>query len=160
MSSASVPPFDVLQGGASPYEGFGVPRVATPDEASNLEEALGGARVRVADGFAVALEAGIGAARQLDEIVAAMWGDGWSPVIGDVNLFVTDFGLILFGLLQHHGGGAVVMRKEGDPSHLSIWWKDARVEAFPFHCMLKCLTTQGEASADSFVRGVLGLLAV
>ena len=153
MSSLKVPQFDLLTGQPGPYEGFGVAVAAEGTRLKRLQAAMEEARQRVEDGFACRLSKQ-GRPGDLDSIIGEMWQEGWDPAICNVNLFATDFGLVLTQKILLTLGGRVIIRSPEDPSHLSVHWPTVGVEAFPFHKVLKCLVSREGESTQSFLDGL------
>ena len=52
-----------------------------------------------------------------------------------------------------------MFRSESDLNHVSLWWSEQAVEAFPFHKMYKRLTSREGESVSFFVRGLEQLLS-
>lgn len=156
MLRLEIPPFDTLTGGAGPYLGFGEPLNSDDTASARFAEVLLQAKTRVEDVF----QQPLGSANPsevvefIDKLVARMWSEGWSPRQGDVNLFVRDFGVLASDALRRGFGGRLVLRSPTDLSHASIWWHSARLEAFPFHKMLKCLSRAEGDSLAAFFRGI------
>ena len=87
----------------------------------------------------------------MDQIISEMWDSGWNPETGNINLFARDFGVVLVDAILKSLGGKPIFRSEKDMSHLSIFWANSKLEAFPFHKVLKCLFNRQGESASSFV---------
>ena len=159
MSSLEVPPFDILTGGVRPFEGFGQTLPDTAERLHRLLLAAEDARVRVEMGFRRRLDDREAVPAEIDLIIDKMWNQGWSPEKGNVNLFANDFGLVVVSTLHSLAGSRLVFRSEDDVSHLSTWWADQQIEAFPFHHVLKCLCRRGEGSVGYFVRSISARVA-
>jgi hypothetical protein len=150
--------FDLLSEHAAPYAGFGDPLAESPDRVRKFLGLVEDARGRLESGFKRRLDDPHSLSQQIDVIVDEMWSQGWSPDEGNINLFVTDFGLVLTGALLALYGGNLVFRSEEDISHLSIWWPARKIEAFPFHRLLKCLFSREVNSVSLFVDRISGML--
>jgi hypothetical protein len=151
--SLEVPPFDLLTGQSSPFEGFGEPLLGSAGMHQTLLKAAEGARQRLEEGFNRKLETN-SLPTEIDNIVEEMWVQDWDPQTGNVNLFATDFGLVLTVAILSTCRGEPVFRSERDVSHLSIWWRAQELEAFPFHRMLKRLWNRDGESVTYFVRAL------
>jgi hypothetical protein len=68
-----------------------------------------------------------------------MWLEGWDPEVGDYNLFTRDFGSILAREIKSQLGGEYIFRSRKRLDYMSIFWKEKKVEAFPFFKVLKRL---------------------
>jgi len=154
VSSLRVPAFDLLTEQQIPYGGFGDPLPDSSERPSRLDDAADEARCRIEKSFAINLDKPSNVPERLDGIIAGMWVHGWSPEKGDINLFVGDFGLLLTSALLKRFGGKAVFRSDEDVSHLSVWWPEKGIEAFPFHHVLRCLLEQESDSNSSFVKGI------
>lgn len=149
------PPFDRLTGLSAPFEGFGPVLDRSQDRTDEFCRVVAEARRRIRDVFSVAIsDSPAEIADQLDILADSMWDDGWDPSTGDVNLFATDFGLVLTAAMIKTGGGSLVFRSESDLSHVSVWYQDRGVEAFPFHKVFKRLSSREGESIASFVSGI------
>ena len=159
MSDLRIPPFDVLVRQPEPYPGFGVPVVGQTtmehEVRSNAEEA----RCRLEEGFGCCLSNAACVPAELDSLIDEMWAQGWDPEVGDVDLFARDFGLVLTQALLEAQRGVIVFRSDRDVSHVSIWWADMQVEAFPFHAVGKRLADREGGSLQSFANELSGLLS-
>jgi len=154
VSNLKMPPFDLLTAQAEPYTGFGDPLPDSTERIQKFNSVVEGARIRLKEGFALRLNDGSLIPAQLDKIIDDMWGKAWSPKEGNVNLFATDFGLLLTYAINSQLGGNIIFRSDVDVSHLSVWWPERKLEAFPFHHVLKCLLEKNTNSLESFVRGI------
>lgn len=154
MSNRDIPAFDALSGEGLPYSGFGKILPVTPERVMRLKAAIADAQKRVSEGFGFDFHNPAEAPKHLDAIVADMWNTGWDPKTGNVNVFTRDFGLVLTESILGLLGGALMLRAEQDLSHLSIFWVDFKIEAFPFHKVLKCLYRRHGESMASFVAGL------
>ena len=154
MSNLKVPPFDLLTHQASPYTGFGDVLTPSLERDGVLLAAADRARERVEEGFRQMLGEPTSIPSQLDEIISVMWAQGWNPDAANINLFSTDFGLLLTKVSLSLVGGSLVFRSETDISHLSLWWAHKEVEAFPFHKILKRLYSREGESIAFFVAGL------
>lgn len=146
--------FDLLAGPSAPYAGFGERVVASPAQLAELQAAGAAAQGRLASGFGCDFADAHAVPGQLDAVVKQMWGDGWSPETENVNLFTRDFGLALTAAILAAIGGEAVLPVERNRAHLSIWWRAARVEAFPMHNVAKCLLAPDGTSMDYFFRSL------
>jgi hypothetical protein len=87
-----------------------------------------------------------------------MWTEGWQPERSDINLFATDFGCVLTKAIEQTLDGMLVFRSSSDLSHLSVWWPQAQVEAFPFHKTYKRLLSEEGESLGFFSRQLTRLV--
>jgi hypothetical protein len=149
------PALDMFSGKATtPYSGFGDVIKDSRELELKLHADAAQVRMDVRKTFRVKLESSTSIPKELDDIMERMWGTGWDPRVGDLNLFTRDFGLLLMEATLDLLGGRPIFRSPGQDIyvHNSIFWPG--VEAFPFHKAFKCLTeTDGESMAY-FVRGV------
>lgn len=155
MSVHNVPAFDLLTGQKSPYLGFGIPIAESERRIETFLGLAGLARARIQKTFGSRLEDTGQLPREIDDIIAGMWKDGWKPEGNNVNLFVTDFGAVVADALLHVCEGKLVFRSDTDISHLSIWWPNSGVELFPFHALLKILLHPQENTVQSLFKGAL-----
>ncbi len=156
--SLDIPPFDVLCGQETPYQGFG--RILA-DSSTRDTQVLGladAAWCKVESHFGITVSEWNQVPAALDECITNMWNEGWNPVTGNLNLFVADFGLVVSLCVLNMYNGSPVHRSTTDLNHMSIWWEKAQVEVFPFHKTLKRLVRPSEESLDLFVRGLCHLL--
>ena len=108
MSYVKVPPFDVLAGDTEPFTGFGDVLPPSAEVSETFLSEAENARRRLEDGFKRDLKDPKLAAQRLDEIIAEMWAQGWSPKVGNVALFTRDFGLVLTTTVLSLCGGMPV----------------------------------------------------
>jgi hypothetical protein len=153
------PLFDVLRNQSGPYVGFGDPLPDSPARTQRFQDAMQNARIGVADGFTCDLADARLVPVRLGEIIRQMWATGWCPKRDNVALFACDFGLVLTAALMATLGGTLVPRSEREVSHLSIWWPVDRIEAFPFHHVLKCLLEENGHSIPYFFSSLSALVA-
>jgi hypothetical protein len=153
-----VPPFDALSGQVNPFLGFGQILPNSFELEKRFQETLTKALRNVKDGFKVKLAIPNEIPRELDRIIVGMWDSGWNPESGNVNLFSRDFGCILTKAVLDSLGGISTFRSIDDISHFSIFWPDAKLEAFPFHKVLKCLYNRNGETMISFIEGLAGQL--
>jgi hypothetical protein len=154
VSSLRVPPFDMLTAQPSPYSGFGEPLAESSDLEKQLLSLADEARTRLNEGFGRQLANDASLPAELDSIVREMWEHGWSPDTGNVNLFATDFGLVLAAMLRERYKVAMVFRSATDVSHVSLFWVREEIEVFPFHHVVKCLLDSQSDSIASFADGI------
>jgi hypothetical protein len=158
VSNHNVPLFDLLKGQNSPYEGFGD---VLPDQVENkelIDRLTSEAAERIKEGFGIELSDTNQAVTEIENTIAEMWQEGWNPDEGNVNLFATDFGLVLVELIQQLYAGKTVFRSTSELNHLSIWWSEKGVEVFPFHKAYKRLTLESGENLSSFVQGLKHIL--
>lgn len=158
MSNVSIPPFDILSGYTAPYEGFGVPLESSSERILKFSIESMEAKKRLEDGFQRQLSGLELISNELDSIAAEMWGQGWDPRKNDINLFTTDFGLVLSQSILERFGGNLVFRSDENINHMSIWWQQKYLEAFPFHKVLKRFYYRDGESIGFFVDGLKALL--
>lgn len=158
MSSPNLSHFDLLTGQKESYLGFGNPLPESSGRSSRFDALVDRAVIRVQEGFSVNLADDSVSATRLDSIISEMRDEGWKPESGNVNLFSTDFGLIVTRTLQRLAGGTLVFRSETDLNHTSIYWPTLGIETFPFHKVYKRLNAKEGESLDTFVRGVIRLV--
>jgi hypothetical protein len=154
----TVPPFDLLTKQEVPYVGFGDVLLPSADRDRALLTAVEKALVRAEEGFKLEFATVANVPSQIDKLVDEMWAQGWNPDAGNVNLFATDFGLILAKTISSLLGGVFVFRSESDISHLSLWWPNKKLEAFPFHKIIKRLYRREGESVGFFVAGLSRLV--
>jgi hypothetical protein len=153
-----VPPFDVLTSQTTPFTGFGDPLAATTDCEGRFLDTAHQARRRISEVFALELGGPEEVPAKLEGVIAQMWVEGWDPETGDVNLFTTDFGCVLAQAIHQTLGGLLVFRSATDLSHLSLWWHERAVEAFPFHKTYKRLLSNEGDSFPYFARCLANLV--
>lgn len=154
--TSKIPPFDVLQDGSNPTNLFGkILEQSNVRKRVLIDQALE-ARHRLEKTFRKSLIDPVSVPDQLDDLISSMWNENWSPKTGNVNLFVTDFGLQLVTSILSVLDGDLIFRSDKDISHLSIWWPKRRLEAFPFHKVLKCLCKRHGESVEQFFRNISG----
>lgn len=158
MSPLNLSHFDLLTGQKESYPGFGNPLPESSARSSRFNTLVDAAVTRVQEGFSVNLADDSVITTKLDSIISEMWSEDWNPEPGNVNLFSTDFGLILTRTLQRLAGGTLVFRSETDLNHTSIYWPTLGIEAFPFHKVYKRLNAKEGESLDTFVGGVIRLV--
>jgi|GEM_PF-4339895 hypothetical protein len=156
MPNLEVPPFDLLENLSHPFSGFSEVLPSTPDLEDSFRRKATTVRLRIAAQFGVPLKDWTSTAKELDSIVAGMWGTGWNPETGNVNLFACDFGLVLSEAILGMLHGTPTFRSKTDLSHFSIYWPEHRLEAFPFHKVLKCLYNKEGERMIGFVDGLTG----
>lgn len=152
------PAFDALAGQSSPFGGFGqiLPNFAQLEN-QFLKEAAD-AQHRVQEGFRIKLAGRGEIPNELDKIIANMWNSGWNPESGNINLFTRDFGCVLTKAILDLLGGRLIFRSKEDVSHLSIFWANAKLEAFPFHKVLKCIHNRQGETMTNFIDGLASKL--
>lgn len=155
MSRNEIPVPDALSGDKSPYSGFGKPLGVVPERFAKV---VLEARSRIKGTFGASFVDGRRGVKTLEALIADMWSEDWNPAEANINLFVSDFGSVLTDLTQKALGGELIFRSEVDLSHVSIFWPQVRLEAFPFHKVYKRLMARdGESLVfffDSLVREV------
>jgi hypothetical protein len=146
--------FDMLTGGRAPYLRFGpiVENSGRLEEDLHQEAAV--TRTQLREAFGAKLDNSSTIPQELDAIVAEMWNTGWDPGKGNVNLFTRDIGLNLVEATLDLLGGLLVFRDEKNFIHCSIFWRDAKIEAFPFHKAVKCLRNRDGDTMAYFVKGL------
>jgi len=152
------PPFDASTDQETPFLGFGDILEHSARAEKAFHEAAAMMRERVREGFGVKLNDPSEIPGELDGIVSHMWATGWDPNVGNVSLFLTDFSLILSEAMLDSMGGKLVFRTTGNFDQCSIFWANARIEAFPFHKVVKCLFAPEGESMAHYVRGLAALL--
>jgi len=152
--------FDLLCGEASPFAGFGFCEIEPSIEVQKFFQAAELSILRVNDTFELLLGSTTRYASELDDLISSMWQDGWNPKEKAFNLFVRDLGLCFTYLMQREIGGQLVFRGGDTLDHLSLWWPDSRVEAFPFHKVAKALSEQHGESLDQMRNGVQAKLSL
>ena len=155
MSNHSVTAFDCIRGATKPFSGFGSIEADSLELFSKLQRLSEDAKQRLRQGFSREFDDPTTVGSTLDDIVKEMWTNGWTPERGNVNLFTTDFGLVLTTAIFELAGGQPVFRAISDLNHFSLYWPKAPAEAFPFHKVLKCLYHREGESMAQFVTGIL-----
>jgi hypothetical protein len=146
--------FDCLVGEAGPTELFGHPLQGADLKVAlgRFSEHVGTVAALVADGFGIDPSDHATIASQLDAVVREMWGGGWSPDTGDVDLFVSHFGSLLARALLNLPGAEATFRSPVTLDHHSAWFAATAHEFFPFHKVLKALSRREGESIDQFYR--------
>jgi hypothetical protein len=153
-----IPPFDALFEQASPFTGFGQVLSNRPHVQEIFRNTIIDSQRRLQDGFQMRFALPTEIPNELDRIVSSMWKNGWNPRSGNINLFTCDFGCVLGKAILDSLGGRPIFRSAEDLSHFSIFWDDAKVEAFPFHKVVKCLHNREGESMTSFRNGIASKL--
>lgn len=140
MSKIDIPPFDIITGDAIPFDGFG----NIIEDKKNVEisfiKVFKEVSERIRDIFDLDLDCeNIDVVTDLENIISQMWLEGWDPEVGDYNLFTRDFGSILAREIKSQLGGEYIFRSRKRLDYMSIFWKEKKVEAFPFFKVLKRL---------------------
>src|ERR1700722_1350215 len=154
MSSHEIMDFDLFVGRTAPFPGFGPVVEDSKDLEMQLREAAAQVRQQVRDTFDARLENSSATPKELDSIIKELWQTGWDPQVDNLQLFTRDFGLLLTEATLDLLGGKLLPRSPGNVIHWSIFWADRKVEAFPFHKALKCLTHADGETMTYFVRGL------
>lgn len=158
MSNLNIPPFDFLKGQEVPFEGFGD---ILPDSLTTknlLQDQIRRAGERVEKGFGLELDDPKKLLVELEKTIDEMWEEGWEPNKGDINLFATDFGLLITKTIRDIFGGKYIFRSENDLTHLSIFWAEKGMEVFPFHKVYKRLIKRSGESLVDFIQGLEQML--
>ena len=154
MSSHEIMDFDLFVGRTAPLPNFGPVVEDLKDLESQLREAAAQVRQQVRDTFDARLENSAATPKELDSIIKELWQTGWDPQVDNLQLFTRDFGLLLSEATLDLLGGKLVPRSPDNIIHWSSFWVDRKVEAFPFHKALKCLTHKDGETMTYFVRGL------
>lgn len=148
----------MLTGQSSPYTGFGEPTNSSIIINENYSKTTKEAFFRISELFKVQCNLGIESIKHVDEVITEMWSSGWDPDKANVNLFATDFGCVVTEGLKLDLGGALVLRSETDLNHASLWWKEQKIEAFPFHSTYKRLKFSENQSLLQFAQSLRKIL--
>jgi len=151
LSKIEIPPFDLITGDAIPFDGFG----NIIEDKKNVEirflKVLKEVSDRIRDIFNLDLDCeNIDVVKDLENIISQMWLEGWDPESGDYNLFSRDFGSILAREIKSQLGGDYIFRSTKRLDYMSIFWKEKKVEAFPFFKVLKRLFNKDGESLTYF----------
>lgn len=141
---------DMLVGATTPARDFGAPLTdrALRDARTELAGIVAEARARFIDTFGPLPDNPREVARRLEATCAEMWREGWEPQSSDLDLFATDFGVILMDAMYQDLSGEIVLRSSDELSHGSLFWPSAGIEAFPLHKVAKrLLNSDGEGLA-------------
>lgn len=160
MSKIDIPPFDIITGDSIPFDGFG----NIIEDKKNVEisflKVLKEVSNRIRDIFDLDLDCeNIDAVTDLENLLSQMWLEGWDPEAGDYNLFTRDFGSILAREIKSQMGGEYIFRSKRRLDYTSIFWKEKKVEAFPFFKVLKRLFNKDGESLTYFfssLRTIIG----
>jgi hypothetical protein len=158
MSFHEIPLFDLLDNQDRPYPGFGEILPTAEEQDKTYNDSLRMAKNRVEDCMGVRLSSEESNVSILEHIISDMWKEGWDPSVGNINLFTTDFGLLLSDSIQMKVGGCLVFRSIKDLSHSSLWWPNQKYEVFPFHKVYKRLIQKEGESLLLFEKGILSLI--
>jgi hypothetical protein len=150
--------FDLLVGQAAPFLGFGEVVQDSTEHERELHKNADQVRKQIRNTFGAKLDNSSTTPKELDDIAQELWETGWDPRVGNVALFTRDFGLLLTEATMDLLGGRMVCRSTTNLIHWSIFWANQRVEAFPFHKALKCLTYSEGETMTYFVRGLASQL--
>jgi hypothetical protein len=154
LSSHEIHDFDLLVGRTEPFLGFGEIIENSNEIERELHKDADQVRQQIRDVFGAKLENASAIPKELDDIIEELWKTGWDPQVGNLQLFTRDFGLLLTEATLNLLGGKLIPRSTSNLIHLSIFWASRRVEAFPFHKALKCLTQFDGETMTYFVRGL------
>ncbi len=160
MSSHEIMDFDLFVGRTAPLPSFGPVDDDSKGPERQLRAAAAQVRQQVRDTFDAKLENSSAIPGELDSIIRELWETGWDPQVDNLQLFTRDFGLLLTETTLDLLGGKLVPRSPDNVVHWSIFWADRKVEAFPFHKALKCLTHRDGETMTYFVRGLRHQLEV
>ncbi len=155
-----VPLFDLLKSQNEPYEGFGEILLDSFENNNIIHGLISMAVDHIKDCFEIPLYDPHQTGMELEKAISEMWQEGWDPEEADVNLFVTDFGLLLTKILKELYGGTYILRSKSELNHLSIWWIEKRVEVFPFHKIYKRLINDSGENLYSFIQGLKHILKI
>lgn len=147
-----IPAFDALSGGPEPTDAFGI--VLNGQDAAmalaRLRNVVEQARPSVREIFGVDITSNSKGAAKLDRIVEEMWSTGWNPHEGDLNLFATHFGALLYDAMANLSMKQIFRSREVADHH-SLWDTETCTEYFPFHKTAKCLLNrQGESMLQMY----------
>ena len=155
MSSHSeIMDFDLLVDQPAPFRGFGEVFQDLTEDERELHKDADQVRMQIRDTFDAKLDNASAIPKELDDIAHELWETGWDPAVGNLALFTRDLGLVLTDAILDLLGGRMIFRSATNLLHCSIFWGDQRVEAFPFHKALKCLTHSEGETMTYFVRGL------
>lgn len=154
MSFRNVPLFDILADQQSIYPGFGPVLPHSQARLDRFIKLADQATERIQSEFLAEKPQKDVGIETLDGIIEQMWSEDWDPQSGDINLFSTDFGLVLTRIIQALVGGRLVFRSETDLNHVSLYWPDRQIEVFPFHKIYKCLANRTGESLKMFVEAI------
>lgn len=151
MSKIDIPPFDIITGDANPFDGFG----KIIEDKKNVEirflKVVKEVSDRIRDIFNIDVDCeNYDAVTDLENIIYQMWLEDWDPEAGDYNLFTRDFGSILAREIKSRLGGEYIFRSRKSLDYMSIFWKEKKVEAFPFFKVLKRLFNKDGESLTYF----------
>jgi hypothetical protein len=154
MSNHEILDFDLLVGRSAPFRGFG--EVVEDSRRIEVEfhKDVDQVRRQIRDTFGARLEEPSSTPKELDNIIRELWQTGWDPRVGNLQLFARDLGLLLTEATLVLLKGTLIPRSTSNLIHWSIFWATERVEAFPFHKALKCLTHSDGETMTYFVRGL------
>jgi hypothetical protein len=147
-----VPSFDLLKNQIEPFSGFGDIIEKSNDLDASFNSAILQAKNRCREIFSISFEDNVRNISEIDKIISHMWCTGWNPEKNDINLFVCDFGLIYSNEILSKYGGEPIYRSKSDLNHFSIYWKNQKIEVFPFHRTLKCLWHRDDESLLGFYK--------
>jgi len=140
--------FDLVKGEETPIKNFGKIYIVKDDIKTMLFEVEEEARRRFNKFFLNSnKEITI---KSLEKTIQKMWNEGWNPDKGNINLFSTDFGIILTIIIIDKIGGQIIFRSDENLNDLSIWWQEKKIEVFPFHKMYKRLLSKDEDDIEYF----------
>jgi hypothetical protein len=140
--------FDLLQNGDNPTSIYGGILIENSESLSILNNMVKETEKRFSEMFLVKKQDIT--IKILEQTINDMWNEGWNPEKGDVNLFTTDFGIILTNIIMKKLNGKIIFRSTTDLSDLSIWWKDIKMEVFPFHKLFKRLSFRDGEDLEYF----------
>ena len=145
--------FDALVGGRTPTLMFGPPLQGDLEASARcaLAELSVDARRRVADSFKETIEPNAAGVEGLDDIIKNMWKSDWSPEHSIIDRICTDFGALYCAAFLSVSGLQPVFRSTTELDHVSFWNAASTREYFPFHKVVKALSScEGESLAQMF----------
>ena len=146
--------FDLFVGGTEPLLAFGEVIRNSEKLEREFHKDADQVREQIRKTFGAKLDDSRTTPKELDDIARELWETGWDPEVGNVALFTRDLGLLLTEATLDLLGGKLIFRSATNLMHWSIFWPDQRVEAFPFHKALKCLTHSEGETMTYFVHGL------
>ena len=158
MLESNFPAFDLLEGDENVFDGFGKFLENTQSANEYLEEVYNQAISRIEDIYEMTSHCELDIIDILEKIIEEMWNEGWNPRNGDINLFTRDFGCILAKEIKKRLNGIFVFRSNKDLSNLSLWWKEKKIEIFPFHKVFKRLSKREGESISYFYSSLKKIL--
>ena len=138
--------FDALENARCPAEDLGGILPLTTDLLANFADVVAQAQSRMIDVFKMEVTDQESTIEKAEDVIQRMWQESWVPTEGQIAMFTRDFGSLVTWIIYRNLHPQLIFRSEMELIHLSCWWPEGRLEAFPFHKVYKRLSRpEGES---------------